>query len=265
MQTPLKSLFALLLSIMLMPVSFAADKDKQLATVNGEPIMTSELITYARMKSPQADLSKAETRQRLIQAYVGRELLYQEALKQKLDQQKAVQIALDNQRREVISQALVGQILRKDPVTEKEAKAFYDKQSAAGGAEYKAQHILTKDEKSAKQAIERLNSGEDFAKVAQKFSTDPSASRGGELGWLNPGAMPPAFGDALKKTPAGQYTKTPVQTKYGWHIIKVEATRPVTMPSFGQVKGRLMQLLAEQKVSEYVSKLQKQADIKITK
>jgi len=192
-------------------------------------------------------------------------LLYQEALKQKLDQQKAVQIALGNQRREVISQALVGQILRKNPVTEKEAKAFYDKQSAAGGAEYKTQHILTKDEKSAKQAIERLNGGEDFAKVAKSVSTDSNAGQGGEIGWVNPGRMPPAFGDALKKTPVGQYTKTPVQTKYGWHVIKVEASRPITMPAFDQVKGRLMQLLAEEKVSEYISKLQKQADIKITK
>lgn len=263
MQPLPKSISALLL-ICAASIAFAADNDKQVATVNGEPIMTSELIIYANIKNPKADLNSPQTRQQLIQAYLGRELLYQEALAQKLDKSERVQMALDNQRREIVSQALVAKILKENPVTEAQARKFYEQQSAASkAAEYKTRHILTTSEQKAKEAIERLNSGENFDKVARNFSTDSSASRGGEIGWINPARMPQNFAAALRDTAVGEYTKAPVQTKFGWHVIQVEASRPLSMPDFVQVRDQLMQLLAEQRVSEYVAELQKKADIKI--
>lgn len=263
MQPLSKSISALFLTCAA-SISFAADNDKQLATVNGEPIMTSELIIYAKIKNPKADLNSPQTRQQLIQAYLGRELLYQEALAQKLDESERVQMALDNQRREIVSQALVAKILKENPVTEAQARKFYEQQSAASkAAEYKARHILTKSEQQAKEAIERLNSGASFDDVARNFSTDSSASHGGEIGWINPARMPQNFAAALRGTAIGQYTPAPVQTEFGWHVIQVEASRPLSMPDFVQVKDQLMQLLAEQRVSEYVAELQKKADIKI--
>lgn len=263
MQSPMKSISALFL-LCAVSVSFAADGDKQIATVNGEPITTADLLTYAKIKNPKADLNSPQTRQQLIQAYVGRELLFQEAMKQNLNESERVQLALDNQRREVISQALVAKILNQNPVTEAQARAFYQQQAETSkAAEYKAAHILTQSQQQAEEAIGKLNSGTDFAQVARDFSSDSSASRGGEIGWINPARMPENFAAALQNTRVGEYTKTPVQTNFGWHVIKVEASRPVSVPDFAQVKDRLMQLLAEQRVSEYVAELQKKADIKI--
>lgn len=128
-----RSISALLLGAALLPsISFAADenRDKQLATLNGEPIMASELFTYAKVKNPKADLTKPEIQKQMIQAYIGRELLYQEALKQKIDQLPVVKMAMENQLREVISQAMIAKIVQENPVTDEQVRSFYDKQAA---------------------------------------------------------------------------------------------------------------------------------------
>jgi len=123
------SVSALILSALTLPSAFAAD-DKTVAIINGDPVMTSELITYAKVKNPRADLSNDEIRKKMIQSYVGRELLFQEAVTQKIDQLPVVKLALENQRHEVISQALIAKIIQDNPLTEEKVRALYDQKAA---------------------------------------------------------------------------------------------------------------------------------------
>lgn len=123
------SISALVFSVLILPSAFAAE-DKIVAIINGDPIMTSELLTYAKVKNARADLSDDTIRKQMVQAYVGRELLYQEAIAQKMDQLPIVKLALENQRHEVISQALIAKVIQDNPVTEEKLQTAYDKKVA---------------------------------------------------------------------------------------------------------------------------------------
>ncbi|MCF6299068.1 MAG: hypothetical protein L3J01_04235 [Thiomicrorhabdus sp.] len=123
------SISALIFSALILPSAFA-DEDKVLAIINGDPVKTSELLTYAKVKNAKADLSNDVIRKQMIQAYVGRELLYQDAIAQKIDQLPIVKLALENQRHEVISQALVAKIVQETTLTDKQLRAAYDKKAA---------------------------------------------------------------------------------------------------------------------------------------
>lgn len=123
------SISALIFSALTLPSAFAAE-DKTVAIINGDPIMTSELLTYAKVKNAKADLSDDNIRKQMIQAYVGRELLFQDAIAQKIDQLPIVKLALENQRHEVISQALIAKIVQDNPITEEKVRAAYDKKAA---------------------------------------------------------------------------------------------------------------------------------------
>jgi len=243
------------------------ENDRVIAKINGEEIKASDLLAYAKIKSPSANLQDPNIRQQLISAYVSRELLYQEALKKDLDKQELVQIALRNQRREVISQALVADILKNNPITDAELKQYYDKQlTGVNGNEYNVSHILSENEADAKKALARLEKGEDFAAVAKAVSTDSNAQNGGLVGWMHPSKLPDNFDDfanALKSIKPGTYGKTPVHTQFGWHIIKVNETRKVQPPAFENVKDQINALVLDQRIGERVTQLQKSAKIEI--
>jgi len=130
------SISALVFSALILPSAFAAE-DKTVAIINGDPVMTSELLTYAKVKNAKADLSNDAIRKQMIQAYVGRELLFQDAIAQKIDQLPIVKLALENQRHEVISQALIAKIVQDHPITEEKLRAAYDKKAAEQKADNK--------------------------------------------------------------------------------------------------------------------------------
>jgi peptidyl-prolyl cis-trans isomerase C len=265
MQKISKAIAALIIFMAMQPLSYAQESDKQIATVNGEPIMLSQLLTYAKIKNPQADLNNQTIRNQLIQAYIGRELLYQDARKQKIDQLPLVKVAVENQVHEVVTQAMMAKLLQEKPVTDAEVRSYYDKEIAGRkDAEYKVRHILVKTEEDAKKAIDRLKSGEDFAKVAQMVSIDSSASRGGDLGWTSLSRLPKDFAAAVKNAPVGKYTSKPVHTTFGWHVIKVEQSRPLQIPTFEQAKGQVQKLVTEKRISDYVEGLQKKAKIEFS-
>ena len=125
MTTFKRSVTALIFSALTLPNAFAAE-DKAFAIINGDPIMTSELLTYAKVKNAQADLTNDEVRKQMIQAYVGRELLYQDAIAQKIDQLPIVKLAVENQRHEVITQALIAKIIQDHPITEEQLHSIYE-------------------------------------------------------------------------------------------------------------------------------------------
>ena len=150
------------------------------------------------------------------------------------------------------------------PVTDKELKEIYDTQVAgANPKEFKARHILVKDEAKAKELIKNLNDGANFEDVAKKESTGPSGKNGGDLGWFSPAQMVPAFSQATEKLKKGTHSQKPVKTRFGFHIIKLEDSRKRELPKFEDVKGQITPLVQHKRLQEYVLKLRSKAKIEI--
>jgi peptidyl-prolyl cis-trans isomerase C len=132
-------------------------------------------------------------------------------------------------------------------VTDADIQAAYNKDYAGkpGQEQVEARHILVKPQAEAEDIIKQLNKGADFAKLAEKDSIDPGAKNGGELGWFSQTEMVPAFANAAFALKVGQYTKTPVQTQFGWHVILCEGKRTAPTPALADVKDQIRQQLAD--------------------
>ena len=164
-----------------------------------------------------------------------------------------------------MTQADVQNFIKSNPVTDAEIKTEYDaKVAGENGTEYKARHILVKTEDEAKKIIAELDKGGDFAKIANKVSLDgKDTQNGGDLGWFVASQMVAPFSDAVIKLDKGQYTKTPVQTQFGWHVILREDSRAQTPPSLDSVKEQLLPYLQRKKVQDFVEGLRKSAKVEI--
>lgn len=236
-----------------------------IASVNGQPITKKIFNQYQkarRKKQPGTPLSLE--RKLIINELIHRELLYQDALKQQLDEDPDIAFTIQTQRVNLLVTNLVNKILAAEPITEEILKKEYEEKiSKAKISEYKARHILLKNEADAKTLIDELDKGADFASLAKQKSTGPSGKQGGDLGWFVPSAMVAPFSKAILEMKKGSYSKTPVKTKFGYHIIKLEDTRAVKPPKFKEVKQQLRGALQNKLLKEYLDKLHKSADIKI--
>jgi peptidyl-prolyl cis-trans isomerase C len=143
-----------------------------------------------------------------------------------------------------------------EATTPEEVKARYDKEIAAlpKQQEVHARHILVKTEDEAKAVIADLDKGKDFAEIAKEKSQDSNKDDGGDLGWFGPGRMVPEFEEAAFALDKGQYTKTPVKTQFGYHVIKVEEKRDAAPPAFEQVEDQVKQLVMRDKYVALISK-----------
>lgn len=149
--------------------------------------------------------------------------------------------------------------------SEEELKAAYDKRMAETSKhEYHARHILLKDEEKAEAVIKELLSKKtDFAELARKESTGPSGPMGGDLGWFRPDAMVPPFAEAIIKMEVGEINKDPIQTQFGWHVIKLEEKRDVKLPEFENMKPQLQRLMEQEKLDNFLKDLRNTAEVKI--
>jgi peptidyl-prolyl cis-trans isomerase C len=201
----------------------------------------------------------------LVDELVQRELLVQDAVKNNLDKSPEVLARLDEAKKSILTQAAVQNFMKTSPVTDAEVKAEYDsKVGGTNGTEYKARHILVKTEAEAKKIIAELDKGGDFAKLANKNSLDAKESQnGGDLGWFTPSQMVEPFSKAVVALEKGKYTKAPVQTQFGWHVILREDSRPQTAPPLEAVKDQLMPMLQRKKIQDMLDNLRKQAKVEI--
>lgn len=243
------------------PMTHAADE--VLATVNGTKITQQDYDVYLR-EHVKGGANANVNRQRVIDELVSRELVYQDALKQKLDKRKDVLEQLERIRHNLILAAAIDEANKRKPISDDELKALYQEQLKKFNVqEYKARHILLKEKSEAEKVITELDLGGNFAELAKKYSTGPTAKDGGDLGWFAPQQMVPEFGQAVVQLEKGKYTKAPVQTKFGWHVIMLEDTRSAEPPTFEQVKGNLTNLVQQRRLNEYIESLRGKADIKI--
>jgi len=179
-----------------------------------------------------------------------------------LDRSGDTAYMLELARLNVLQQAVEERYLKDREPTEQELRAEYETQLAAmPKTEYHARHILVATEPFAQKIIERLNKGEKFEALAKSESMDSSKNNGGDLGWFTPGRMVPEFAGAVMALKPGEFTHSPVQTQYGWHVIQLLETREVTPPPFDQVRQRLVQVVQAKKFRIYQDELMRNAKI----
>lgn len=240
------------------------EKADAVAVVNGQYISKS---TFAELEKDIAERSHGQTfpKEKVVEELIQRELLVQDALQKNLDKSPEVIAQLDITKRSLLSQAALQDFLKANPVTDADVKAEYDSKVAGEkGTEYKARHLLVKTEAEAKKLIAQLDKGADFAKLANKYSLDAKQSQnGGDLGWFVSTQMVAPFSEALVKLEKGKYTKVPVKTQFGWHVILKEDSRTQTPPTLEAVKEQLMPYLQRQKVQSMLESLRKQAKVEI--
>jgi peptidyl-prolyl cis-trans isomerase C len=190
-------------------------------------------------------------------------VLYQEAQRTGVGKKPEVQAQLDLARQEVVVSAYVRDWVRTHPVSDADVQKEYETAKAqAGDKEYRARHILVETEEQAKSLIAELKKGGKFEELATKNSKDPgSAQRGGDLDWNVPGTYDRQFADALTKLEKGKYTDTPVQTRFGYHIILLEDVRPVKFPALNEVRQRLNQQITQNRIEELVKSLRAKAKV----
>lgn len=246
--------------------SAPADASPPVATVNGQPISRDLYEFYVKSVTGKtsADLP-ADIRGKLLDNLVHGEVIAQQAVKDGLDKSGDTGYILELSRLNVLGQAVGDHYLKDKTPTDAELRAEYDAYVAASPKnEYHARHILVATEPFAEKIVQRLGRGEKFEDLAKAESMDPSKSNGGDLSWIRPESVPPEFMKALETLKPGEYTKTPVQTTFGWHIVQLVETRPLTPQSFDQRKPRIEQELERKKFKDYVDELMRTAQVNKT-
>lgn len=242
----------------------AINKADAVAVVNGKYISKA---TFENMQKAIAERMQGQPfpKEKLLEEMIQRELLVQDAEQKHLENTPEVMTRMEDVKKDILTQAEIQNFMKAHPVTDEEIKAEYD--SKIGGLnnkEYKARHILVKTEDEAKKLIAELDKGADFAKLANKNSLDgKEAQNGGDLGWFTPGQMVEPFSKAVTTLEKGKYTKTPVQTQFGWHVILLEDSRSQTPPPLESVKEQLMPMLQRKKVQDMLESLRKQAKVEV--
>jgi len=252
----------------LFPAGYAADtKQKNAAVVNGVPIPQARMDFVAKAQLAQSQGQQQdgpEFRENLREIMITREILYQEALKRKLDKNPDYQMQLDLAKQQIILGVLFEDINKKIQPSDADVAKEYERVKTQQGEskQYKARHILVKEEAEAKQVLADLQSGGDFAKIAAEKSADPgSKDNGGQLEWSEAEAFVQPFGEALKALKKGELTKEPVKTDYGFHIIELQDVRAVNFPPLEQVKTQIQQSLANKAREDYIATLRTKAKI----
>jgi len=250
-------------TIALVPLAAAAADDVVVATVNGHEIKQSDLDFAATEIGPRLATIRPEDRRRiLLQFVIENELMAGAGEKDKLDQTDTFPARVKYHTRRALRDAFYDSGIA-GAVSDADAKQIYDEKIAKMKPEQEvhARHILVDTKEEAEEVIKRLKNGEDFAKVANEKSKDTNAE-GGDLGFFTRGQMLKPFEDAAFALEPGQISE-PVQTQFGWHVIKVEEKRDQALPSYEDVKDAIMAQLIQQKAQQVVKGLRDSAKIDV--
>lgn len=244
--------------------SAQAGGDRVVAEVNGEKIMASTIeANWGRLPEKYKSAPKDRVKALLIQSLIDAKLVSAKAREAGLDKDPAVRRQLERVVEEFYYGAMMTRVVE-DAVTEDAIKKRYDAFAKLRKPvkEIHARHILANTEDEARELIESLDEGKDFAELAGEKSIGPTKSRGGDLGYFaRDGSMVPAFETAAFGLEKGAYTKKPVKTRFGWHVIKVEDIRDSKPPPYERVRGRLHDELARETMAKYIEDIRADARI----
>lgn len=243
----------------------AAEKPAPVAVaiVNGTPISRTEFDIYVKglLQGKQQELTP-DQKNEVLDELISMQLLAAQADKDGLDKNPDTEAQLAVLRLRVMADAESQKFLKGQDPTDAELHAEYDSAIASmDKTEYHARHILVSGKEQADQVVKKLKGGAKFEDLAKADSIDGSKTNGGDLGWFTLARMVKPFADAVKALKKGEYTQQPVQTQFGWHVIKLEDTRDVTPPPFDQVKSQLTNAVIRKKLQAYVAELKKNATI----
>ncbi len=236
------------------------------ATVNGKAITRPTFDYYVRTATNGKGLADVtdEQRQQLLDALVRSAVVAEQAEKDGLQKESGTAAALDLARFDILQQSAAQKYLRDKQPTDEELRKEYDAQLAGmQRGEYRAHHIQVATEDFARTLIRQLQRGGRFEDIAKKESMDAGTKeKGGDLGdWVRAGSVDPAFADALKGLKKGEITQSPVQTQFGWHIIRLDDVREQPAPAFDATREQLAQIVMRKKFLDYTNGLLKGAKV----
>ena len=248
------------------PAQAAPDPAKVVATVNGQSITEADLtLAEADLDQQFSRLPPEQRRAAALSALIEIRLLASEAEAKGLDKDPEFERRMAFLQQRALHSAVVdAEVSAK--ITDEEIRKRYDTEvsNAPPVNEVKARHILVKSKEEADAIIKQLDAGSDFAKLANENTTDPSGkTTGGELGYFGPGQMVPEFEKAAFALDVGAYSKQPVESQFGFHVIKVEDKRTQQPPAFDQVKDQIRSILLRENYFALVKSLRGAAKVDI--
>ena len=231
--------------------------EASVATINGQPIYASLFERYAttRLQKASEDLSDNE-RTALIEELIQFYLMANAAEDAGISQEQDVATNFELQRLQTLSRLMATRHLEGNPPSETELQIAYEQNiERLSGVQYKARHILLDSEDGAAAVIAELGGGADFQELAVARSTGPSGPNGGDLGWFSAETMVPPFAQAVSSMEVGTFSETPVQTRFGWHVILLEDTVDQEPPGLDAVRADITGVVEQRKIEEFLDSL----------
>jgi peptidyl-prolyl cis-trans isomerase C len=235
---------------------------QNIATVNGKPVPKERFDALMEQVVAQGKQQRTpQLEQQVRDEVVMREIFVQEAERIRLQDSTDYKQQIEFARQQLLIRELFVEYNKKNPVTDADIKAEYDKvKKENAGNEFRARHILVENEDEATGIVAQIKGGAKFEDIAQKVSKDTgSAKNGGDLDWARPDSYVPEFAAALRKLAKGEITQTPVKTQFGYHIIKLEDTREQQFPALDQVRPQIEQGLQQRRLATYRDALRAKA------
>ena len=258
-----KQLLAGLVSAAMLVAVAPVANAQNVAIVNGKAVPKARLDALAAQMAKAGRAVPPEQQGQLRDAVIAREVFLQEAQLRGLEGSQDFKEQMELTRQTILINELFADFQKRNPVSDADLKAEYDKAVAANsGKEFKARHILVEKEDEAKAIIAQLKKGGKFEDIAKKSSKDPgSGANGGDLDWAAAGNYVKEFSDALAALQKGKMTEVPVKTQFGYHIIRLDDVREAQFPKFDDVKPQIAQQLQQQKLAKYQDDLRAKAKI----
>ena len=255
--------YAALAILAALAVNPAFADDKSAAMVTGVSISQSRIDMRVKAATAQGQPDSPDLRKAIREDMINLEVLAQEAKKNGMDKNPEVIEQTQLAEESVLVGAYVQDYAKTHPITEEQLTQEYDKFKATlGKEEYNVRHILVDSEDEAKAIIAQLGKKGKFDKIAKAKSKDAgSAEKGGSLGWAVPSNFVPPFANAILTLKKGEYTKEPVKTQFGWHVIKLDDTRDLKVPSYEELKPQIQQKMQQQIVQNLIADLRSKAKI----
>jgi peptidyl-prolyl cis-trans isomerase C len=245
-------------TIALLPLSALA---QNLAIVNGKPVPSARVQQLLDQAARAGQQIGPELEAQARDQVVMREIFVQEAVRRGMAAKPDYKVQMELARQSILIRELFEDYRRKNPVSDADAQAEYDKFKAqASGTEYRARHILVEGEEEAKGLIKQIQGGGSFEALARQHSKDPgSGQNGGDLDFAKPDSYVPEFGQAMVALKKGEMTAVPVKSQFGWHIIKLEDTREAPFPAFADVKDQIKQRIEQVRLQGFQDELRTKA------
>lgn len=241
----------------------SSGEDEVVARVNGEEIRLSDVDAAMADLPPQyANMPREALMKGIVEQLIDRELAVQQARKLDLQDRDEVKRIMESLEERVLEQAFYRSAVERK-VTEETLRRRYeqDKESLVTDKKVHARHILVKTREEAEQLLGQLQGGADFARLASEKSIGPSKAKGGDLGFFTRDQMVAPFANAAFNLGKGEISQAPVQTQYGWHVIKVEDIQEAAPPAFEDVREELRGKIADEVIEAELEDLRKSAKI----